>query len=78
MHYQEMGLRAVEQLQSEMRRIYKNIDAQNWSAPEKLAHFHQVFGVFGSWFLASWPPETRVEVLTRKRAAIGSAPRAFH
>jgi hypothetical protein len=79
----EMGLRAVEQLQSEVRRIYADIDRQHWSPPQKIAHFHQIFGVFGSWFLASMPPETRVEVLTRmaslaERAAIGSAPRAFH
>jgi hypothetical protein len=52
----EMGLRAVEQLQSEMRRIYTDIDAQTWSAPEKVAHFNQIFGVFASWFLAAMPP----------------------
>ena len=77
------GLAAVERLQAETRRIYDDIDAQNWSASEKIAHFNKILGVFGSWWLAALPPETRAETMVKMaagagRAADGSAPRIFH
>ena len=79
----KMGLRAVGRLQDEVKRIYDDIDTQSWNASEKLAHYQQVFGVFGSWFLGALPSEKRVEILIRMASlagavTIGSAPRIFH
>lgn len=48
----EIGLRAVEHLQSEVRRIYADIDQQHWSPSQKIAPSQQIIGVFGAWFLA--------------------------
>jgi hypothetical protein len=81
--HKEMGLRAVEHLQAVVRQIYDNIDTQDWRPSEKLAHFHQVLGVFGSWFLAPMSPETCAQFIgnmakAAERAPFRSAPRAFH
>lgn len=81
--HKDMGLRAVEQLQNQVRMIYDSIDAQPWNPSEKLAHFHQVLGCFAGWFLAPMHPETRAEFMGKmaraaERAPFRSAPRAFH
>jgi hypothetical protein len=78
-----MGLAAVERLQSEVRRIYADIDAQAWSPSQKIVHYRQILSVFAAWFLAAMPPNDRAEALVKiaaaaERAPIGSAPRIFH
>ena len=83
---------AIERLMAEIGSVQTVIDAQPWTAPEKLDYFHQILGTFGSWCLSAMPPEScaakaehlmaqaavRAEREGEGRKMICAAPSVFH
>jgi hypothetical protein len=87
-----IGAIAIERLMAEIGSVQTVIDAQPWTALEKLDYFHQILGTFGSWCFSAMPPEScaakaealmartaaRIECEGEGRKMLIAAPSGFH